>query len=95
MVILSFHEQINQENFDLYSKLFDGRLNPNRCPVKASYFVSDKNNNYRLTKKLYDFHLRSEYTKKFIFMSSVKALADNYGGTYTSSDLTFGNKKEE
>jgi len=62
MVLLSFEDGINGLNFGLYSELFDGRSNPNRCPVKSTFFISDKGNDYELARKLY---------KKGIFLGFV------------------------
>ena len=54
MVLISFEDGINGLNFELYSEIFDGRLNPNRCPVKSTFFVSDGGNDYDLTRKLFN-----------------------------------------
>lgn len=43
--------------------------------------------NTELTKKIYDYFLRSERAKKFIFFSSVKAAADRVEGEYVDENV--------
>ena len=43
--------------------------------------------NTELTKKIYDYYLRSERAKKFIFFSSVKAAADRVEGEYVDENV--------
>lgn len=43
--------------------------------------------NTGLTKKIYDYYLRSERAKKFIFFSSVKAAADRVEGDYVDENV--------
>ena len=53
MVLISFDGAVNQINHEFFTEVFDDRLNPNRCPIKLSFFVSDHENNYKLTQKLH------------------------------------------
>lgn len=54
IILFSMDDNVNAVNFNLYSKLFDGKKNPNGCPVKATFFVSGDYNDYHLTRRLYD-----------------------------------------
>ncbi|XP_065164261.1 chitin deacetylase 1 [Atheta coriaria] len=56
MVLLTFDDAINFDNFDLYSNfLFNAnRTNPNGCPIVATFFVSHQYNNYQQTQKLWN-----------------------------------------
>lgn len=56
MVILTFDDAINEDNFNLYEKtLFpDNRQNPNGCPIKATFYVSHQYNNYHQTQSLWN-----------------------------------------
>lgn len=47
-------DNVNAENYNLYSELFDWLMNPNGCPLKTTYFVSGDYNDFALTRKLYD-----------------------------------------
>jgi len=53
MVLISFDGPVNQANHEFFTETFDARLNPNRCPAKVSFFVSDHGNDYQLTQKLH------------------------------------------
>ncbi|KAF7286482.1 hypothetical protein GWI33_005120 [Rhynchophorus ferrugineus] len=55
MVILTFEDAINDENIDIYHTLFGGKyVNPNNCPIVATFFVSHQYNNYYYTQKLWN-----------------------------------------
>lgn len=56
MVILTFDDAINDDNWELYAKLFNNEnfKNPNGCPIPATYFVSHQYNNYQFTQKLWN-----------------------------------------
>ncbi|XP_051176820.1 chitin deacetylase 1 isoform X1 [Leptopilina boulardi] len=48
MIIVTFDDAVNSENFDLYTKIFtDERKNPNGCPVRATFYISHQYTNYR------------------------------------------------
>lgn len=55
MIILTFDDAINYENWDLYQRLFNNnRRNPNGCPIRATFFVSHQFNNYYQTQRLWN-----------------------------------------
>lgn len=55
MVIITFDDAINSENWGLYKKLFPPtRKNPNGCPVHATFYVNHEYNNYQYTQKLWN-----------------------------------------
>ncbi|XP_074030666.1 chitin and LDLR binding deacetylase 3 [Leptinotarsa decemlineata] len=56
MVLLTFDDAVNDDNWDLYAKeLFPNfRKNPNKCPVRATFFVSHQYNNYQYTQQLWN-----------------------------------------
>ncbi|XP_030764597.1 uncharacterized protein LOC115888867 [Sitophilus oryzae] len=55
MVLLTFEDAINDENIDLYQNFFGGKyVNPNNCPIRATFFVSHQYNNYFYTQKLWN-----------------------------------------
>jgi Low-density lipoprotein receptor domain class A/Polysaccharide deacetylase len=55
MVILTFDDAINIENFQLYTeKIFtENRTNPNGCPIKGTFFVSHQYTDYQKVQKLW------------------------------------------
>ncbi|CAH1116024.1 unnamed protein product, partial [Phaedon cochleariae] len=56
MILLTFDDAINDENWDLYSRVLFPKIyqNPNRCPIKATFFVSHQYNNYHYTQQLWN-----------------------------------------
>ncbi|KAK2725560.1 hypothetical protein QYM36_000156, partial [Artemia franciscana] len=56
MVIITFDDAVNSENWDLYSKkLFNKeRQNPNGCPLHATFYISHEYNNYQYVQKLWN-----------------------------------------
>lgn len=56
MIILTFDDAINPENWDLYTKkLFtQERKNSNGCPIRATFFVSHEYTNYQQVQKLWN-----------------------------------------
>ncbi|KAK4874771.1 hypothetical protein RN001_014131 [Aquatica leii] len=55
MIILTFDDSINFDNWPIYNRLFSqNRKNPNGCPIKATFFVSHQYNNYYYTQKLWN-----------------------------------------
>lgn len=55
IVMFTFDDAVNEQNFDHYTKLFpEERVNPNGCPVTATFFVSNNWTDYSMVKKLYD-----------------------------------------
>ena len=54
MVMLTFDDALNEENYPFYTRLFrSGRNNPNGCPIAATFFVSHDWTNYDYVKELY------------------------------------------
>jgi hypothetical protein len=55
MIVLTFDDAINYENWELYDKvLLNNWKNPNGCSIKATFFVSHQFNNYHQTQKLWN-----------------------------------------
>ena len=52
--MFAMEDAIKSSNYKIYLELFDGLKNPNGCPVKTTYFVSDKYTNYELVKDLHN-----------------------------------------
>ena len=53
MIMISFNGAVTGENMDMYSALFkSGRVNPNGCSVKGTFFVSHKYTNYSAVTEL-------------------------------------------
>ncbi len=54
MVIFTFDDALNDQNFDFYQRLFRaGRNNPNGCPISATFFVSHDWTDYEMVRKMY------------------------------------------
>lgn len=55
MIILTFDDAINFDNWDLYqNKIFTAnRKNPNGCPVRGTFFISHQYTNYQNVQKLW------------------------------------------
>ncbi|PNF25120.1 hypothetical protein B7P43_G01988 [Cryptotermes secundus] len=56
MILLTFDDAINFENWDLYTQqLFvPERKNANGCPIRATFYVSHQYTNYQQTQKLWN-----------------------------------------
>lgn len=56
MILLSFDDAINNDNWDIYTRIFQtsGRENPNGCPLRGTFFVSHQYNNYHQTQMLWN-----------------------------------------
>ena len=53
MVILTFDDGVDKDNYKLYRKLFDSdRTNPNGCPIGATFYVSHKSTDYKFVDQL-------------------------------------------
>ena len=52
-VLLSFDDAVNDLNRDFYNRLFAGRVNPNGCPIAATFFVSHEWTDYSQVHQLY------------------------------------------
>lgn len=54
MVMISFDDAVNNNNIDIYERLFkEGRNNPNGCSIKTTFFVSHKYSNYSAIQELH------------------------------------------
>lgn len=56
MILLTFDDAINSENWDIYTQhLFTpGRKNANSCPIRGTFYVSHQYTNYQQTQKLWN-----------------------------------------
>jgi len=55
MVILTFDDAVNNENAEIYAKVFaSNRTNANGCPIQATFFLSHEYTNYRDVQKLWN-----------------------------------------
>uniref|UniRef100_A0A1B0CRU7 Chitin-binding type-2 domain-containing protein n=1 Tax=Lutzomyia longipalpis TaxID=7200 RepID=A0A1B0CRU7_LUTLO len=56
MILLTFDDAINFENWDLYTKkLFTAdRKNPNGCPIKTTFYISHQYTNYQQVQKMWN-----------------------------------------
>ena len=55
MVILTFDDAVNNENWDIYEKIFmSNRTNPNGCPIATTFYLSHEYTNYRHVQKLWN-----------------------------------------
>ncbi|XP_066258996.1 chitin deacetylase 1 [Euwallacea similis] len=55
MVLITFEDSINSDTIDFYAKIFSGKyVNPNNCPISASFFVHHQYNNYFFTQRLWN-----------------------------------------
>jgi len=63
MVIISMDDAVNQNNYDSYRKVFDGRKNPNNCPIRGTFFLAHEYTNYQMVQQLhYDGHEIGTYS---------------------------------
>ena len=54
MVMLTFDDAVNEQVNDYYDKLFSKpRLNPNGCPISATFYLSHNWTNYDMVRDLY------------------------------------------
>lgn len=64
IVLLTFDDSVNDLNKQLYSDLFGkGRVNPNGCPISATFYVSHEWTDYSQVQNLYaDGHEMASHT---------------------------------
>lgn len=64
IVLLTFDDSVNDLNKQLYSDLFErGRVNPNGCPISATFYVSHEWTDYSQVQNLYsDGHEMASHT---------------------------------
>ena len=53
MVLISMDDSVNQNNYDSYRKVFEGRKNPNNCPIHGTFFIAHEYSNYQLIQQLH------------------------------------------
>ncbi|XP_052823481.1 chitin deacetylase 7-like isoform X2 [Octopus bimaculoides] len=58
IVMLTFDDAINEKNINYYHYLFGREKqsnlhNPNGCPIKSTFFITDVDNSYTLTNEIY------------------------------------------
>lgn len=55
MILLTFDNAINFDNFDLYQKTIftPKRKNPNGCPIRGTFFISHQYTNYQNVQKMW------------------------------------------
>ncbi|KAG7306036.1 hypothetical protein JYU34_008607 [Plutella xylostella] len=53
MILLTFDGAVNLNNFELYKKVFNGKIkNPNGCPIRGTFFLSHEYSNYAMVQAL-------------------------------------------
>ena len=64
IVLLTFDDSVNDLNKQLYMDLFEkGRVNPNGCPISATFYVSHEWTDYSQVQNLYaDGHEMASHT---------------------------------
>lgn len=69
IVLLTFDDSVNDLNKGLYSDLFEkGRVNPNGCPITATFYVSHEWTDYSQVQNLYsDGHEMASHTVSHSF----------------------------
>ncbi|XP_055296768.1 mucin-5AC [Sitodiplosis mosellana] len=69
IVLLTFDDSVNDLNKQLYSDLFGkGRVNPNGCPISATFYVSHEWTDYSQVQNLYsDGHEMASHTVSHSF----------------------------
>uniref|UniRef100_A0A336LSX4 CSON003767 protein n=1 Tax=Culicoides sonorensis TaxID=179676 RepID=A0A336LSX4_CULSO len=84
IVLLTFDDSVNDLNKGLYADLFErGRVNPNGCPITATFYVSHEWTDYSQVQNLYsDGHEMASHTVSHSFgeQFSVKKWAREVAG---------------
>lgn len=64
IVLMTFDDSVNDLNKQLYTDLFEkGRVNPNGCPISATFYVSHEWTDYSQVQNLYsDGHEMASHT---------------------------------
>lgn len=52
-VVLTFDDGVTVSNINFYREAFNGRKNPDQCPISSTFFVSHEYTNYQLVHDLY------------------------------------------
>ena len=53
IIMVTFDDDVEEQYLKLYDELFDGRMNPNNCPVVGTLFVSHNYTDYFLVESAY------------------------------------------
>ncbi|GJQ67068.1 Cda5 [Trypoxylus dichotomus] len=68
IILLTFDDAVNDLNKEFYREIFDGRLNPNGCPISATFYVSHEWTDYSQVQNLYaDGHELASHTVSELF----------------------------
>jgi len=63
MVIISMDDTVNANNYENYRKVFQGRTNPNSCPIRGTFFVAHEYSSYPMIQELhYEGHEIATYS---------------------------------
>lgn len=64
LVLITFEDSVNVEHQKVFENLFDEkRLNPNGCPLRATFYISHEWTDYSLVQDLYsDGHEMASHT---------------------------------
>lgn len=63
MVIISMDDTLNALNYKSYRKLFEGRTNPNKCPIRGTFFIAHEYSDYQMIQELhYEGHEIATYS---------------------------------
>lgn len=70
MIILTFDDAVNNENWEIYQKVLQAnRTNANGCPIPATFFLSHEYTNYRDVQKLWnDGHEIAVHSITYVFI---------------------------
>ena len=83
MVILSFENSVNVQNFDRYNQIFQGRSNPNACPWLGTFFVTHSGTSYYDVQYLYaQRHEIADNTMTFTSPTSAPAWYNEINSRY-------------
>lgn len=53
LVFLTFDDAITSFNYNNYTHILGNRVNPNKCPISMTFYVTHKSNDYTYTHDLY------------------------------------------
>ena len=54
MIVVSFEQNLESVNVELYKTLFTNINNPNGCPARGSFYIQDDGTNYNVVRTLFD-----------------------------------------
>lgn len=53
IVLITFDDAVNDLNWEIYEEIFEGRYNPNGCPIRGTFYVSHEWTDYGQVQTLY------------------------------------------